>query len=128
MRFRSVIGGPKLINIMKRTKKQSRQRIHLRVRKKITGTMERPRLSVFRSNKSIYCQIIDDLSGHTLASANSKGTTGTNVEQAMEVGKMIAERAQAAGITNVVFDRSGYLYHGRIKSLADGAREGGLQF
>ncbi|MEO6037221.1 MAG: 50S ribosomal protein L18 [Saprospiraceae bacterium] len=113
---------------MKRTKQQSRQRIHLRVRKKMSGTQERPRLSVFRSNKSIYCQIIDDLSGRTLAAANSKDATGTKIEQAMQVGKMIAERAQAVGVTGVVFDRSGYLYHGRVKSLAEGAREGGLQF
>ncbi len=113
---------------MKRTKKQSRQRIHLRVRKKISGTAERPRLSVFRSNKSIYCQIIDDLTGYTLASAHSGEATGTKVEQALQVGKMIAERAQAAGVSTVVFDRSGYLYHGRIQSLAEGAREGGLQF
>ena len=113
---------------MKRTKQQSRQRIHLRVRKKISGTGGRPRLSVFRSNKSIYCQVIDDLTGHTVAAASSKEVTGTNIEQAMHVGKLIAERAQAAGVTVVVFDRSGYLYHGRIKSLAEGAREGGLQF
>ena len=113
---------------MKRTKQQSRQRIHLRVRKKMSGTQERPRLSVYRSNKSIYCQIIDDLSGHTLAAASSKDVTGTKIEQAMQVGKLIAERAQAVGVTTVVFDRSGYLYHGRVKSLADGAREGGLQF
>lgn len=113
---------------MKRTKQQSRQRIHLRVRKKISGTTERPRLSVFRSNKSIYCQIIDDLTGQTLASANSNEFTGTKVEQALQVGKVIAERAQSAGVNTVVFDRSGYLYHGRIKSLAEGAREGGLQF
>ncbi len=113
---------------MKRTKQQSRQRVHLRVRKKISGTGERPRLSVFRSNKSIYCQVIDDLTGHTVAAANSSETTGTKVEQAMQVGKLIAERAQAAGVTAVVFDRSGYLYHGRVKSLAEGAREGGLQF
>ena len=113
---------------MKRTKQQSRQRIHLRVRKKLSGTQERPRLSVYRSNKSIYCQIIDDLSGQTLAAASSKEATGTKIEQAMEVGKMIADRAQAAGVSVVVFDRSGYLYHGRVKSLADGAREGGLQF
>ncbi|MEO6758708.1 MAG: 50S ribosomal protein L18 [Saprospiraceae bacterium] len=113
---------------MKLTKKESRQRIHLRVRKKMSGTQERPRLSVFRSNKSIYCQIIDDLTGQTLVSANSKDTTGTKIEQAAQVGKMIAERAQAAGVKVVVFDRGGYLYHGRVKSLADGAREGGLQF
>ena len=113
---------------MKRTKKQSRQRIHLRVRRKVSGTGERPRLSVFRSNKSIYCQVIDDLTGRTVVAANSSDVTGTKVEQAMQVGRLIAERAQAAGISSVVFDRSGYLYHGRIKSLAEGAREGGLQF
>lgn len=113
---------------MKRTKKQSRQRIHLRVRRKVSGTGERPRLSVFRSNKSIYCQVIDDLTGRTVVAANSSDVTGTKVEQAMQVGRLIAERAQAAGISSVVFDRSGYLYHGRIRSLAEGAREGGLQF
>jgi len=113
---------------MKRTKQQSRQRIHLRVRKTISGTAERPRLSVFRSNKSIYCQIIDDLTGQTLVSANSNEVTGTKVEQALQVGKMIAERAQSAGVNTVVFDRSGYLYHGRVQSLAEGAREGGLKF
>lgn len=113
---------------MKRTKEQSRKRIHLRVRKKVNGTPERPRLSVYRSNKAIYCQIINDLAGHTLASANSHGLSGTNTAQAAEVGKMIAERAKAAGINTVVFDRGGYLYHGRVKALADGAREGGLQF
>lgn len=113
---------------MKRTKKESRQRIHLRIRKKVNGTPERPRLSVYRSNKAIYCQVIDDLAGHTLASANSQGMQGPNIQQAAEVGKLIAERAKAAGIQTVVFDRGGYLYHGRVKALADGAREGGLQF
>lgn len=113
---------------MKRTKKQSRQRIHLRVRSKISGTAARPRLSVFRSNKSIYCQVIDDLTGRTLASASSAGLEGTKQEQATVVGKLIAERAKTAGIETVVFDRGGYLYHGRVKSLADGAREGGLKF
>jgi large subunit ribosomal protein L18 len=116
---------------MKRTKKESRQRIHLRVRKKVNGTTERPRLSVFRSNKSIYCQVIDDLKGHTIASATSNDSavaSGTKSEQAVAVGKLIAERTKAAGIENVVFDRGGYLYHGRVKSLADGAREGGLKF
>lgn len=113
---------------MKRTKKESRQRIHLRIRKKVNGTAERPRLSIFRSNKSIYCQVINDLTGHTVASASSAGLTGTKQEQAVAVGKLIAERAKAAGIDTVVFDRGGYLYHGRVKSLADGAREGGLQF
>ena len=113
---------------MKRTKKQSRKRIHMRIRKKVNGTAARTRLSIFRSNKSIYCQVIDDLTGHTLASASSAGLTGTKQEQSIAVGKLIAERAKAAGIENVVFDRGGYLYHGRVKSLADGAREGGLQF
>ena len=113
---------------MKRTKDQSRKRIHMRVRKKVNGTAERPRLSVYRSNNAIYCQVINDLSGHTLVSASSQGMTGNNVAQAVEVGKLIAERSKAAGIQSVVFDRGGYLYHGRVKALAEGAREGGLQF
>jgi large subunit ribosomal protein L18 len=116
---------------MKRTKEQSRKRIHLRIRKKVEGTTERPRLCVYRSNKSIYCQIIDDLKGHTIAAANSNDAAvagSTKSEKAVAVGKLIAERAIAAGINNVVFDRSGYLYHGRVKALADGAREAGLQF
>jgi len=113
---------------MKRTKQQSRKRIHLRVRKKVSGTQERPRLCVNRSNKAIYCQIIDDLKGHTIAAVTSRGMSGNKTEQAMAVGKMIAEQAKSAGIENVKFDRGGYLYHGRVKALADGAREGGLQF
>jgi large subunit ribosomal protein L18 len=113
---------------MQRTKKESRQRIKMRVRKKVNGTTERPRLSVFRSNSEIYCQVIDDLKGHTIAAASSKGMTGTKSEQATAVGKLIAERTTATGISSIVFDRSGYLYHGRVKALADGAREGGLQF
>jgi len=113
---------------MKRTKKESRKRIHMRVRKKVNGTAERPRLSVYRSNNAIYCQVINDLAGHTLAAATSVGLKGNNSEQASEVGKMIAERAKAAGVSQVVFDRGGYLYHGRVKALAEGAREGGLQF
>lgn len=113
---------------MKRNSQQSRKRIHLRVRKKVNGTAERPRLNVFRSNKAIYCQIVDDTKGHTLAAAGSYGLTGTKTEQAIEVGKLIAEKAKAAGIEAVVFDRGGYLYHGRVKALADGAREGGLKF
>ena len=116
---------------MKRTKSQKRQRIHLRVRKKVSGTPERPRLSVFRSNKSIYCQVIDDLSGRTLAAASSlenEVASGAKSEQAKAVGLRIAEKAKAAGISVVVFDRGGYLYHGRVKALAEGAREGGLQF
>ncbi len=117
---------------MQRTKQQKRQRIHLRIRKKVTGTTERPRLSVFRSNKAIYCQVIDDLKGQTLVSANSLDSaipSGANkTERAKAVGKLIADKAKAAGIQSVVFDRGGYLYHGRVKALADGAREGGLQF
>ena len=115
---------------MKRSKLQNRRRIHLRIRKKVNGTPQRPRLSVYRSNKAIYCQLIDDLSGHTLAAASSmeKGvaTQGTKIEQAMEVGKLIASRAKSVGVERAVFDRGGYLYHGRVKALADGARENGL--
>lgn len=115
---------------MKRTKKESRQRIHLRIRRKIKGTSERPRLSVYRSNKSIYCQVIDDVNGVTIAAAHSNNLTdkATGIAQAVAVGKLVAERAQAAGVSSVIFDRGGYLYHGRIKALADSAREGGLQF
>ncbi|MBK8924044.1 MAG: 50S ribosomal protein L18 [Saprospirales bacterium] len=115
---------------MIRTKQESRKRIHLRVRKKITGTPERPRLSVFRSNKAIYCQIIDDLKGHTLVAASSweDQAAGTKTEKAKAVGVILAQKAKAAGIENIVFDRSGYLYHGRVKALAEGAREGGLNF
>lgn len=113
---------------MKRNSQQSRKRIHLRVRKKVNGTPERPRLNVYRSNKAIYCQIVDDTKGHTLASATSQGLKGNKTEQAAAVGKAIAEKAKAAGVESVVFDRGGYLYHGRVKALADGAREGGLQF
>lgn len=103
----------------------------MRVRKKINGTSERPRLNVFRSNKAIYCQIIDDLKGHTLVAASSwehKDFSGNKTDMAKEVGKVIAEKAKAAGIEAVVFDRGGYLYHGRVKALAEGAREGGLNF
>ena len=107
-----------------------RKRIQRRIRKKISGTPSKPRLSVFRSNKEIYCQLIDDLNVQTLASATSKGASfsGNSVEVAKEVGKLIATNASAADITTVVFDRGGYLYHGRVKSLAEGAREGGLKF
>ena len=112
-----------------------RQRIHYRIRKHVSGTPERPRMAVFRSNKQIYVQVIDDEAGKTLAAASSndkelaaqcKGKTG--IEAAAIVGKAIAERAKAAGITAVAFDRGGYLFHGRVKSLADAAREGGLIF
>jgi large subunit ribosomal protein L18 len=113
-------------------KKEIRHRIHKRIRKKISGTPERPRLAVFRSVKHIYAQIIDDRAGRTLAAAssNEKGAefTGGNIAGAKEVGRRVAERAKAAGINSVVFDRGGYLYHGRVKALADAAREGGLEF
>ena len=111
-------------------KKARRQVLRYRIRNKISGTPDRPRLAVYRSNKSIYCQLIDDLNGVTLASSSSVhiGAKGTKIDQAKEVGKAIAEKAKAAKIENVVLDRGGYLYHGRVKSLADGAREGGLQF
>lgn len=110
-----------------------RTRIKQRVRKVISGTPDRPRLSVFRSNRDIYVQIIDDLSGRTLVSATSavaeiRDQKITKVAKSALVGKNVAEKAIAAGITQVVFDRNGYLYHGRVKSLADAAREGGLMF
>ena len=105
---------------------------HKRVRSKISGTPERPRLNVFRSETNIYAQIIDDVAGATLVSASSleKGFEGKggNIEAAKKVGQMVAERAKAKGIENVVFDRGGYLYHGRVQALAEGAREGGLVF
>ncbi len=105
----------------------------MRVRKIVSGTADRPRMSVFRSNSEIYAQLIDDASGVTLLAASSKakeiaGATGTKTEKAALVGKLVAEKAVAAGITNIVFDRNGYLYHGRVKQLADAAREGGLKF
>ena len=110
-------------------KEQRRLRIKRSIRNKISGTSERPRLSVFRSNKNIYAQIIDDLSGRTLAAVSSKVEDNSNkVSASAEVGKEIAQKALALGISSVVFDRSGYLYHGRVKSLADGAREAGLKF
>ncbi len=106
-----------------------RNKIKPRIRGKISGTAERPRMSVFRSNKAIYVQVIDDLTGTTLAAASSKGITeGTKVEIAAKVGEEIAKKALEKGITEVVFDRNGYLYHGRVKSLADAARNGGLKF
>ena len=104
---------------------------HARVRGKISGTAERPRLSVFRSEKNIYAQIIDDVAGNTLVAASSVEKDfgpGSNKEAARKVGKLIAERAIAKGIEEVVFDRGGYIYHGRVKELAEGAREGGLKF
>jgi len=109
-----------------------RERIKKGIRKRLTGSAERPRLSVYRSNKSIYAQVIDDVTGKTLVSASSTAkdfsANGTKLEQSKAVGKLLAEKAKAAGINQVVFDRNGYLYHGRVKSLAEGAREGGLDF
>ena len=118
-----------------KTKNDRRVRIQLRQRKRISGTTERPRLSVFRSVSHIYAQVIDDLNGRTLVAASSKdrGLAGaldgkTKTERAQAVGKLLAERAKAAGIDKVVFDRGGYKYHGRVQALADAAREGGLTF
>ena len=112
--------------------KAQRKKRHKRVRGKISGTPERPRLNVFRSDKHIYAQIIDDVGGHTLCSASSVEKsfegTGSNKEAARKVGKLVAERAASKEITTVVFDRGGYLYHGRVKELAEAAREGGLKF
>ncbi len=111
------------------TKLQRRNKIKARIRGKISGTAERPRLCVFRSNKQIYAQVIDDVAAKTLVSASSKGIEqGTKTEIAAQVGEAIAKKAIEAGITTVVFDRNGFLFHGRIKSLADGARKGGLKF
>ena len=115
------------------TKLERRTRIKRRVRVVVTGTADRPRLSVFRSNKGIYAQLIDDLQGTTLAAASSTdkaiaGKKGSKSDKAAMVGNLVAEKGLAAGITEVVFDRGGYLYHGRIKQLADAARKGGLKF
>lgn len=115
------------------TKTLRRNKLRKSVRKKISGTSQRPRIAVFRSNKFIYAQIIDDESGKTLVSVSSKDEKSVDVklpklEQSKLVGTIIAEKAKSIGIESVVFDRGGYLYHGRVKSLADGAREGGLKF
>ncbi len=116
-------------------KETARKKRHSRVRKKVTGTSDKPRLNVFRSVKHIYAQVVDDASGATLISASSadkelkgKVNTGGNIEAAKTVGQLIAKRASGKGIAKVVFDRGGYLYHGRVKALADAAREGGLKF
>ena len=116
---------------MKLTTEQKRKRRHRRVRGRVQGRAARPRLCVFRSSKGIYAQVIDDDAGVTLASASTlvlDGASGSKSEKAAEVGKLVAQRAREAGIAKVVFDRGGYLYHGRVKALADGAREGGLEF
>jgi len=121
--------------IRKIEKKEIRKRIHVRIRRKLRGTTERPRLAVFRSVAHIYAQVIDDVEGKTLVSASSvdkdaKGAKGGggNVAAAKTIGKLVAERAKEKGVTRVVFDRGGYQYHGRIKALADAAREAGLEF
>jgi large subunit ribosomal protein L18 len=114
------------------TTRQARERRHRRIRGKVAGTAVRPRLAVFRSNKGIFAQLVDDENGKTIAGASwlglPKSFKGTKTEQAEAVGKAIAAAAKKAGIDAVVFDRGGYLYHGRVKALADGAREGGLEF
>lgn len=116
---------------MSLTRTERRQRIKFRIRKTVSGTATQPRLSVFRSNKEIYAQVIDDVSGVTLVAASSRENEvvkGTNIETANAVGKLVAERALKAGVNTISFDRGGYLYHGRVKSLAEGAREAGLKF
>ncbi|GAB4245367.1 MAG: 50S ribosomal protein L18 [Saprospiraceae bacterium] len=115
---------------MKFKKEFRRRKIHWRIRRKVAGTATKPRLNVYRSNKEIYCQLVDDVNGFTLAGATSLSSKlkGTKTEKAREVGKLIAEKAKALNIETVVFDRGGYLYHGRVKALAEGAREGGLKF
>ena len=113
------------------TTRAARERRHRRVRGKVTGTAERPRLSVFRSNRGIRAQLIDDVNGHTLAAVNwteDDLKSLKSMEQAKRAGELLAERAKSAGVDAVVFDRGGYRYHGRVKALADGAREGGLRF
>ncbi len=117
---------------MKLTKRNSRKRIQKRIRKRISGTESVPRLSVFRSNKNISCQVIDDVRGVTLFSVTSKsvgaGGDGTKIGQAKAVGQAVAQKAKDNNINKIIFDRSGYLYHGRVKALADAARENGLEF
>jgi len=114
------------------SKIERRQRIKYRIKKTVSGTAQKPRLAVFRSNSEIYAQIIDDTKGVTLVAASSRDkdlkASGTKTEKAKQVGEAIAKKALAAGIETVSFDRGGYLYHGRVKSLAEGAREGGLKF
>lgn len=118
---------------MKLSKQDRRQRLRFRIRKTVSGTVQRPRLAVFRSNKEIYAQLIDDVSGKTITAASSRdkdidASKANKVEAAKLVGKAIAEKAVKAGVDTISFDRGGYLYHGRVKSLAEGAREAGLKF
>ncbi|MDZ4666820.1 MAG: 50S ribosomal protein L18 [bacterium] len=112
------------------SKESRRNKIRARIRSRVTGTAQKPRLSVFRSNKYIYAQLIDDVSGKTLVATSSRALTEkvAKVDSSVLVGKSLAEKAIASGITEIVFDRGGYLYHGRVKALADGARDGGLKF
>jgi len=117
----------------KKTRQKARRAVHTRIRKKVAGTPERPRLAVFRSLNHIYAQVIDDRSGATICAASSleKGAGvagGGNIDAAKAIGRLIAERAKEKGVSSVVFDRGGYIYHGRVKSLAEAAREAGLQF
>ncbi|MEK7834302.1 MAG: 50S ribosomal protein L18 [Acidobacteriota bacterium] len=117
----------------KRSRQEVRRAVHSRIRKKVTGTSERPRLAVFRSLNHIYAQVIDDVNGVTLCSASSVEKSagvgnGGNIDAAKSIGKLVADRAKEKGINSVVFDRGGYIYHGRVKSLAEAAREAGLQF
>ena len=114
-----------------KVKRSRRERIKMGIRKSMEGTTQRPRLSVFRSNKAIYAQIIDDSKGHTIAAASSAEldkNAKLNIQTSKSVGKIVAEKAVASGINEIVFDRNGYLYHGNVKALAEGAREGGLKF
>ncbi|CAM3884206.1 50S ribosomal protein L18 [Alicyclobacillus pomorum] len=121
--------------ISKGDRNEARKRRHLRVRKRVRGSAERPRLNVYRSNKHIYAQVIDDVNGTTLVSASTLDKelrdvieNGSNIEAARKVGELVAKRALSKGLSSVVFDRGGYLYHGRVRALADAAREAGLQF
>ncbi|MDR1521730.1 MAG: 50S ribosomal protein L18 [Streptococcaceae bacterium] len=117
--------------IFKPNKNKTRKKRHMRIRNKLSGTTERPRLNVFRSNSNIYAQVIDDIKGVTLASASTLDkeiSNGTKIEKSSTVGKLVAERSLAQGIKSVVFDRGGYLYHGRVQALAQAARENGLEF
>lgn len=111
-----------------RTSAERRTRRHRRVRARLAGTTERPRLVVFRSLKHVYAQVVDDAAQRTLLTVTDRGIDGSKTARSVAVGKLVAERAKAAGITKVVFDRGGYKYHGRVKAVADGAREGGLEF
>jgi large subunit ribosomal protein L18 len=118
---------------IKNKKVYRRKRIKMRVRKTVIGTSDRPRMTIFRSNKQIYVQLIDDSNSQTIVSASSRekaieDSKMNKIEQAQKVGGLVAEKAKAAGVSNVVFDRNGYLYHGRVKSLAEAARKGGLKF